>query len=110
VAFEKVYRTLYERVLSKIQEPENEQACWVYTGSLDRAGYGSISVRVGKRSPTRTRTHLVVWEHLNGPRAVGATIDHLCRNTSCCNPDHLQAVSREENTRLAWARRKGSKT
>jgi hypothetical protein len=25
------------------------------------------------------------------------TIDHLCRNTSCVRPDHLEVVTREEN-------------
>jgi hypothetical protein len=27
----------------------------------------------------------------------GCEIDHLCRIRSCCNPDHLQAVSHKAN-------------
>lgn len=30
-------------------------------------------------------------------------IDHLCRNTLCCNPAHLDAVGRVENNRRAAA-------
>ena len=29
----------------------------------------------------------------------GLVIDHLCRNRSCINPDHLDAVTNEENIR-----------
>jgi hypothetical protein len=25
-------------------------------------------------------------------------IDHLCRETLCCNPEHLEAVTNRENT------------
>lgn len=29
------------------------------------------------------------------------TLDHLCRNTRCCNPQHLELVSRSENIERA---------
>lgn len=29
----------------------------------------------------------------------GLTVDHLCRNRACCNPDHLDLVTSEENKR-----------
>ncbi|WP_443041336.1 HNH endonuclease [Streptomyces sp. B21-108] len=31
----------------------------------------------------------------------GWTIDHLCQNKACCNPDHLSPVTRSENSRRA---------
>jgi len=32
----------------------------------------------------------------------GMDIDHLCRNTRCVNPQHLEPVTRAENVRRAW--------
>src|SRR5690606_27089460 len=34
-----------------------------------------------------------------GPIPAGLVIDHLCGNTSCCNPEHLEAVTNAENMR-----------
>lgn len=43
--------------------------------------------------------HRLVWE-LSGRRIPeGLTLDHLCRNTRCVNPDHLEPVTGEENSR-----------
>jgi hypothetical protein len=33
------------------------------------------------------------------PLASGHALDHLCRNTLCVRPDHLEPVSDDENTR-----------
>jgi hypothetical protein len=33
-----------------------------------------------------------------GPIPRGLVIDHLCRNTICVNPDHMQVVTVRENT------------
>lgn len=43
--------------------------------------------------------HRVVYTELVGPIPEGYDVDHLCRNTLCCNPLHLEAVSRQENIR-----------
>ena len=45
--------------------------------------------------------HRWVWEHEVGPIPEGLTIDHLCRNTACVNPAHLEPVPGSENTRRA---------
>lgn len=31
-------------------------------------------------------------------------VDHLCFNPSCCNPDHLEAVTPQENKRRRRAK------
>lgn len=45
--------------------------------------------------------HRVIYEWLVGPIPDGYEIDHLCRVTLCVNPDHLEAVTPEENRRRA---------
>lgn len=41
--------------------------------------------------------HRLSYEAFKGPVPDGAVIDHVCRNTLCYNPDHLEAVSQKEN-------------
>jgi hypothetical protein len=38
-----------------------------------------------------------MFEIFKGPISGNLQIDHLCRNRACCNPEHLEAVSRKEN-------------
>lgn len=97
----RIYASLLERVLSKVLKPDeqNENGCWLFTGNTCHKGYGSITVRVpGKKSPTRKRAHIVVWEAIVGPLEEGLTLDHLCMVKSCCNPDHVEPVTRVVNS------------
>jgi len=65
--------------------------CWLWTGATSN-GYGSVYYKGRTR-----RAHRVVWEILVGLIAEGKEIDHLCRNPPCCNPDHLDPVTRKEH-------------
>lgn len=68
--------------------------CWIFTGSLDSSGYGLLwSVN------TMRKAHRLTYVEAKGPIPKGLQIDHLCRNRACCNPDHLEAVTTQENTR-----------
>jgi hypothetical protein len=42
-----------------------------------------------------------VYELHVGPIPEGLDLDHLCRVRACCNPDHLEPVTRSENLRRA---------
>ncbi|WP_074848189.1 HNH endonuclease signature motif containing protein [Gordonia westfalica] len=55
-------------------------------------GYNALG-----RNHTRY-VHRWVYEYLVEPIADGKVIDHLCRNTRCCNPQHLEVVTPVVNT------------
>lgn len=71
--------------------------CWTWIGSTDR-GYGVFGAQ-GRYF----RAHRWAWEALVGPIPEGLHLDHLCRNPSCVNPDHLEPVTQAENIRRGHA-------
>jgi len=42
--------------------------------------------------------HRAFYELVFGPIPVGFFIDHLCKQTLCVNPNHMQVVTHRENT------------
>lgn len=77
--------------------------CWRWTGMVDRLGYGRY--RIGKSGPTRS-AHRVVWEEVVGDLTDDMELDHLCRNRTCVNPDHLEPVDHQTNCQRAVDARK----
>lgn len=67
--------------------------CFVWEGNDNRVGYGIVSFR-GKR----WYTHRLAYTAAYGRIPDGLVIDHLCRNTLCFRPSHLEAVTQQVNT------------
>lgn len=68
--------------------------CWVWTGAKNPRGYGNIGYQ-GKTY----KAHRFVYERLVGPIPEGMTLDHLCFNSLCVNPEHLEPCTNAENNR-----------
>lgn len=73
--------------------------CMLWEGATQSKGYGSVTNHKG----SSVLIHRKVWEESRGPIPDGMTIDHLCRQKTCINPDHMEVVTRAENSRRALA-------
>lgn len=67
-------------------------SCWLWTGPLDRDGYGGFFFRGATR-----RAHRAAWFSMFGEIGEGLVVNHTCRNRNCVNPQHLQCVTATEN-------------
>lgn len=77
-----------------------ENGCWEVGGFRDKDGYTFYHSLEGS-GYKQHRAHRFTYELYKGEIPKGLTIDHLCKNKCCCNPDHLEAVTQAENNRRA---------
>ena len=77
--------------------PEPNSGCWLWTGYLDAHGYARLGVVIHDGRWIPRPAHQIAYEVFRGPIPDGLVLDHLCRVRCCVNPDHLEAVTNEEN-------------
>jgi len=88
--------TVDERFWEKVKKDEGS-GCLVWVGAKNppKAGeYGRF--RVGDKIEY---AHRWSYRALKGRIPKDLEIDHLCKNTLCVNPKHLEAVTQKENIR-----------
>lgn len=66
-------------------------ACWLWSGKRGTGGYGHFYAN------GHHLAHRVAYELSRGPIPAGRQLDHLCKNPSCVNPEHLEPVTGYEN-------------
>lgn len=86
-----------------------QDECWVWTGpTYDPTNGKTTNYRLSRThfpSPIfggggvrATTAHRVSYELFVGPIPKGMTVDHICFNSLCVNPWHLQLLTRQENS------------
>lgn len=81
-----------QRLLRIFAKTKKFNDCLLFTGYIRNDGYGMI--RLGKKC---VFVHRFVYACVRGVIKNGLMIDHLCRNRSCVNPQHLELVTNKEN-------------
>jgi hypothetical protein len=98
-----------EKVISRLVVGDDQ--CWMWPGALTGTGYGHAGWSLGHRKMVYGSTHRIAYEYLRGPIPEGLDLDHLCHDPQvchpekasdcphrkCCNPDHLEPITRQEN-------------
>lgn len=74
--------------------------CWTWQASTDRFGYGHIWF-----NEKLVYAHRFSYALAYGECANNLVIDHMCHNSLCVNPSHLQLVTRQQNNENMVARK-----
>lgn len=82
-------RTIEDRLWPRLT-PDGD--CWIWTGAASPEGYGRIWT--GERT---AEAHRVAYEQMVCEIPEGLELDHLCRRPACCNPYHLDPVTKAIN-------------
>lgn len=95
-----------QKILSKVIITES--GCWQWLGSVFKKSSGSYGqIRIGRRGENKMlRAHRFSYEVFVGKIPEGLCLDHLCRNTLCVNPKHLEPVTHTENMKRGFSANK----
>lgn len=80
--------------------PEPTTGCWLWTGPVNAYGYP-----VFNGDGRQEMAHRWAFRAFGGRLRGKQTVDHLCGQPLCVNPEHLEGTSRAENTRRMLERR-----
>ncbi len=90
----------HNRIKSAEEYRLDDFGCWIWLRGKDSDGYGGANL-----NGQRMSAHVKYYTIHKGRIPKGFEIDHLCRNHSCVNPEHLEAVTKVENVRRGLAAR-----
>lgn len=92
-------KSVFQRLVEAI-EINPESGCWEFSKGLTGKGYAMLF-----HEGRSVYAHRLSYEFAYGPVPEGLVIDHLCVNTKCVKPEHLEAVTQVVNmSRSKWAR------
>jgi len=86
------------RLLACFERGPND--CWLWTGPLNKNGYGRVYLR-----GSWWLAHRMIHELLVGPVPPDRVTHHRCRNKRCSNPEHLKATTNSVNVAEEYAAR-----
>lgn len=75
--------------------------CWLWAGHFYGGGHGKLYVGYDSvnRKNLFVSAHRTVYEALVSEIPESLELDHLCEVKACVNPEHLEPVTHQENTK-----------
>lgn len=107
--------TFLDRFWARIDQSGGPDACWPWMGNKHKQGYGQVS---GWHYPGHAckviQTHRAAYILTYGPVPASLVLDHTCHtiacdlgdacpHRACCNPKHLEPVTRTVNAQRSRA-------
>ena len=84
-----------DRFWSKVKKTDG---CWLWQGAVNARGYGWFYIGQHRQGTRRAfEAHRFAYQVLVGSVPPGKELDHLCRNSLCVKPEHLEPVTHREN-------------
>lgn len=77
--------------------------CWISAYSTGSHGYAQVGWQDAGQTAA-VLAHRASWEHHHGPVPTGHTLDHLCKQRRCVNPEHLRILPNFDNARRTFGR------
>lgn len=89
------------RLAKSFAVPADPNACWLWMGCRDKAGYGLFSARRQWRAHRYVYEQMVWWPKYQKSLPSELTLHHTCEVRACVNPAHLEPMSGADNSMLS---------
>lgn len=88
-----------ESFWKKVDSSGGPDSCWLWTGYIN-GGYGQFSRKRKNEPRLAMRAHRLSYILVKGPIPDDAPmVRHMCDVRLCCNPNHLETGTAEQNAR-----------
>jgi hypothetical protein len=83
------HRRLPDKARYEVEKGQLPTPCWVWRGYVGAHGYGHTGTDLA---------HRYFYRKYVGPIPKGLVLHHACSLKTCVNPDHLEPISKRENS------------
>jgi hypothetical protein len=74
-----------------------DNGCWLWEAATNQPRDRPYPYGIFSYKGRQMLAHRWAYEHFRVPIPDGMVIDHLCKDTLCVNPDHLEVVTQRTN-------------
>ena len=103
----KPYPKLVEQMLPFWEGHDWPRKCVEWQGRKHYTGYGVATFDPRGKNRVEIQSHRLAYLFGKGDIPSNMVVNHTCNNKSCCNPEHLEVLTRSHNATLGLMRHHG---